>query len=157
MRIARFAIAAIAATAISGAAAAESFIRCQSPAGDPITIELGANEMLGRTVGCIGGSFVADMTPCAPDGEYGLSAPTGTASLVEIVSRWQDYGDHSGGVASHFVTPTEIYFTGGHTFPGSGYTPGWSFSVDRLTGEGTLALEDGVAAVYECVAAARKF
>lgn len=142
---------------LSSGALAETIVRCTSPQADAITLDLGAREMLGRVVGCIDGSFVADMTPCAPDGEYGLSAPTGAAGMVEIVQRWQDYGNHSGGVVTHFTTPTEIYFSGGFMYDSSGYTDHWSFQVDRLTGKGELRLEDGEGASYECAALDRKF
>jgi hypothetical protein len=33
------------------------------------------------SLNCISGSFISDMTPCAPDGGFGLSYPTGDASL----------------------------------------------------------------------------
>jgi len=79
-----------------------------------------------------------DMTPCAPDGAYGLSAPTGSAELVGVVDRWQDYTNHSGGVVSHFANSETIYFTGGFNSPDTGLTDKWSFTVNRLTGHAEL-------------------
>jgi hypothetical protein len=79
------------------------------------------------------------MTPCAPNGAYGLSAPTGSAELVGVVDRWQDYANHSGGVVSHFANADTIYFAGGFNWPDNGgLTDKWSFTVNRLTGHAEL-------------------
>ncbi len=120
---------------------------------------LDAQRMLNRTVSCISGSFVADMTPCAPNGEFGLSYPTGSASLSKIVNHWQDYGDHLGGVVSYTNSPQSISFSGG--FMSDSYKPEWSFTANRLTGTAKLVIEKGQdeAGQYEyvCGRAMQKF
>jgi hypothetical protein len=90
------------------------------------------------TLHCIAAKFIYDMTPCAPSNGFGLSAPTGSVALVDIVYRWQEYADHIGGVTANVNKETELAFAAGFNFPGSGYTEMWRFIVDRVTGAGKL-------------------
>jgi len=135
---------------------AATYIRCHNQA-EQVKITLSAMRKFSSTLNCISGSFVADMTPCAPNGGFGLSYPTGQASLSRVVMRWQDYGDHMGGVVGNHVNGQEIVFSGGYMSPGDGYHSGWLFTVDRLSGTATLktfkdeiqGTKDGVAQ-YTC-------
>lgn len=124
----------------SPANAAVDILRCTSKDRPEITITIGERK-LNRLVACIAGEFVVDMTPCAPNHGYGLSYPTGSASLSKIVDRWQDYGDHFGGVASFNANPAQMSFTGG--WMGSdGMTTNYTFVIDRTTGKADLEATD---------------
>jgi hypothetical protein len=127
---------------ISATANAGDTILCSSDSGrEDVTIIKSADKLFGKTLDCLsGGDFIADLTPCAPNEEFALSAPTGSAAIVEIVQRWQDYTDHLGGVTSHYITDDVIAFSGGWNSPENGYTEQWSFEANRLTGVGTLCL-----------------
>ena len=114
-----------------------------------MVITLDAGRFAGRSLNCIKGQFVSDMTPCAPSGGFGLSAPTGTAALVKIVDRWQDHVAHDGGVVGATVTPLAISFTGSFIFD-TKVDELWSFSVDRISGAGELKESDKAATKYEC-------
>lgn len=146
---------------------AASFVLCQAPDKEDIVIEQDAEKFGEHSLTCIsGGGFVVDMTPCAPDGGFGLSAPTGSASLVDVVMRWQDYGDHSGGVVGYSESSSSLSFHAGFHYPGSGYQDAWRFEVSRLTGKGELAIvqeieEDGAVGwsydEYDCKPASQQF
>ncbi|MDG2571240.1 hypothetical protein P7L87_27175, partial [Vibrio parahaemolyticus] len=136
-------------------------IRCTSKTGPEIVLALGSEKRLGRRVSCLHSEFVADMEPCAPEGKFGLSRPTGAADLVKIVDRWQEYSDHLGGVTSHYVTPKEIAFSGGFHGSTNGYQQFWRFTANRLVGTGTLKIEKGQYMegdyAYQCQKASQKF
>jgi hypothetical protein len=136
---------------VGPAALAKTFIICKGPLGaQPVDISIQDSKFLGRTIDCISGNFVSDMTPCAPPNGFGLSAPTGSADLVELVNRWQDYINHSGGVTGHYVTSDKIYFSGGFNSPDSGYKEDWSFSINRLTGSAELKQDGKPSIAYTC-------
>ncbi len=82
-------------------ASAKNLLLCKAPGQRDVTISLQDQQFRDRTLDCIPGDFVSDLTPCAPPGGYGLLAPTGSAPLGQVVNRWQDYGDHSGGMVGH--------------------------------------------------------
>jgi hypothetical protein len=137
-------------------------IRCSAKGKPNITMTLNAERKLNRVVSCIAGEFAGDMTPCAPNGGYGLSYPTGAASLARIVDRWQDYGDHTGGITGYSANASRIQFDGGFFSPnggsgGDGWSEQWTFIVDRLTGEGKLTEDGKPDAVYACAKANPKF
>lgn len=133
-------IAAVAMVVVAGAVEAKEIIRCKSAGHDDLVVTLDDKRMLKRVVSCVsGGGFIADMTPCAPSGAFGLSAGTGAAELVQIVNRWQDATKHTGAVVGHFATPTVVYFNAG-TYGDSVFEEAWSFMLDRKTGAGTLRL-----------------
>jgi hypothetical protein len=172
----RTALLLIVALALPNAATAKQRILCKSPGNHDIEIILGETREFGRTLNCIWGDFIADITPCAPNHGFGLSAPTGSAALVDVVDRRRDYADHIGAVTGNIVSREKITFSGGFTFPkedetinesrasiglppvpdgdiipdGGGYRSIWTFSLDRKTGEAELKRKDKVSRTYTC-------
>jgi hypothetical protein len=149
-------VALMLAMSIGASASAKTIILCKGQSHSDVVITLDDHRAFNHTLDCISGDFIADMTPCAPAGGFGLSAPTGSAALVGVVMRWQDYGDHSGAVTSHTVSADRIYFDGGVMGTG-GMKMDWSFWVSRLTGEGTLHHEGKPNVAYTCGPAKQKF
>lgn len=151
MRTAIIAIACLAAVPSH----ARSLIRCQG-AGDDVVISLQERKAYGKTLSClIKATFVSDMEPCAPNNGFGLSAPTGSASLGRVVMRWQDYMNHMGGVVGFGENAATISFTGGFVYSAE-YKQEWSFEVDRLSGRATLKQKDKKDIGYACAAAKPK-
>lgn len=168
--------AIIAVLALPSGLSAKEQILCTRVGGPDVVITLGARKQFGHVLNCISGNFTVDLTPCAPDGGYGLSAGTGSAPLVAIVDRWQDYISHLGGVTGNWTNDHEIRFSGGFNSPASnttvnqnrasvglppipggdkipdnqGYQEHWSFTVSRLTGEATLKEKDKASFTYTC-------
>lgn len=141
-------------------AVAKDVIRCEGRGADPITITMDARKNGNLTLHCIAAKFIYDMTPCAPSNGFGLSAPTGSGALVDIVYRWQEFADHIGGVIANVNKETELTFAAGFNSPGSGYTEMWRFMVDRVTGEGLLfQTEDKKTTIknYSCSLVKTKF
>jgi hypothetical protein len=145
----RLILTAIALTVAATSVRAEQ-IRCAADGQSPVVVSLKSQRYAGRDMSCISGSFVADLTPCAPSKAFSLSAPTGSASIVGVVDRWQDYAHHRGGVVGYFKSHTTIAFTGGFNSPREGLKDDWSFTVDRQTRKGTLIRLGKPAAVYAC-------
>jgi hypothetical protein len=116
---------------------AQQSILCTAHGKADVVITLQEKKQFGRTLDCISGDFITDLTPCAPDGAFGLSAPTGAAPMVKIVNRWQDYMSHDGGVTSHFISADKIYFSGGFVFDGE-YKDVWTFTLNRFRGTAEL-------------------
>lgn len=144
----------------------KSLIVCQAAGAGDVVVELNSQRFMGRTLSCIHGDFVVDLTPCAPNNGFGLSAPTGSAGLVAVVDRWQEYANHLGGVTSHSATSSEIYFSGGFNAAESGFQDRWDFKANRLTGDAVLTVnkenEEGGEAgksetAYHCKPAHQKF
>jgi hypothetical protein len=129
----------------SNVAFAGEQILCTHAGESDVVIELQAKRQFNRILNCIHGDFIADMTPCAPNGGYGLSYPTGTAALSKVVDRWQDYSKHLGGVAQNYVNGHEIYFAGGFNSSDTGFHLFWSFSANRLDGSAVLKRPGDVA------------
>lgn len=136
-------------------AGASQLIRCERPNAEPITITRNAERKFGASLNCIKGNFIGDMTPCAPNGGFGLSRPTGLADLTAVVWRWQDYGDLLGGVVDRHVSADAIHFNGGFYGGHSDWSDQWSFAVDRVTGVGILRLQQEGAASVELKPAGR--
>jgi len=150
----------LAVEVLNTAAFAGPIIKCQSNNHSNVFITLNARKQFGHTLNCISGDFVADMTPCAPNGGFGLSYPTGTAALSRVVKRWQDYGDHFGGVASNNISETRMTFSGGF-MSSQGFEEKWDFIVDRTTGKATLKMHADKPSLvktigFECIRAQRK-
>ena len=137
----------------SNAAFAEIPIACVNDRGAearPVQITLDARQYQGRLLSCIDGPFVYDMTACAPNGGYGLSAPTGAGSLVAIVDRWQERGDHLGGATSYKRDAHDISFAGGYVNSRGIYEDKWSFTINRSTGVGLLKAPNEPNRTYRC-------
>lgn len=135
---------------VSAGASAKELLLCQSPGKADIVISLKDRQAFRHNLDCISGDFISDMTPCAPDGGFGLSAPTGSAALVAVVDRWQDYIDHLGAVAGHYIIADKIYFSGGFNGPSNGYVENWTFTASRITGQAELKVKDKPTVVYSC-------
>jgi hypothetical protein len=154
-------IPALSVLFLTTTAHAADMIRCTSKTGPEVVLALSSQKRLGRTVSCLYSNFVVDMEPCAPEGKFGLSRPTGSADLVKIVDRWQEYADHLGGVTSHYVTPKEIAFSGGFNGSTNGYQEFWRFTANRLSGTATLKIEKGQhmegSYTYQCEKTKQKF
>jgi hypothetical protein len=166
----------VAAAVLPSTLSAKEQILCTHAGAHDVIVTLGASRQFGRTLDCIAGDFIADMTPCAPSGGYGMSAGTGSAPLIGIVDRWQDYLSHVGGVTGTFTNDRQIYFSGGFNAPvsnrtinqnresvglppvpggdrvpqGQGYQELWTFSVNRLTGNAILKRKDTPPFDYTC-------
>ncbi|UHC17840.1 hypothetical protein LRS73_08245 [Methylobacterium currus] len=122
---------------------------------------LDGERRFGRVLSCIKGDFIADMTPCAPKGGYGLSYPTGSASLAQVVDRWQDYADHLGGIVGYAADASSLQFDGGFYSPNhkkrGAWGDHWTFKVDRLTGKAMLTQEGKPDIGYVCAKAKPRF
>jgi hypothetical protein len=158
-RVAVCAVVVQMCVSVGPAALAKTLIICKGPLGaQPVDISIQDRKFLGRTIDCISGDFVSDMTPCAPPSGFGLSAPTGSADLVELVNRWQDYINHLGGVTGHYITPDKMAFSGGFNSPDSGgYKEDWAFSINRLTGSAELKQDGKPSIAYTCSKAKQHF
>lgn len=132
-------------------------IRCEKVGAEAITVTIGAEEQLGATLNCVDGGFTTEIGSCAPEGGYGLY---GRLGLAHIVWRWQDYGNHMGGVVGHSITPTNIYFSGGYYSGAQNWSGQWSLDIDRVTGVGKLRLgrpSSTQSEEYACKAVNTKF
>jgi hypothetical protein len=138
-------------------------IRCVTTGQEDVVISINAKKAFNQKLNCISGPFVYDMTPCAPSGGYGLSAPTGSAPLVDIVYRWQDYHDHSGAIVGHFIKAEEIVFSGHFKSGEDGIKDLWTFIANRFTGEAKLMILDSdikdfaKSAKYKCSKSSTRF
>lgn len=143
--------------ALASTAFAKDQILCKpSERGSDVVITLSSFEKFGRTFNCVSGDFVVDLSGCAPPGAFAIHAPTGTAPIVDVVDRWQDLDQHTGGVMYHVATDEILLFDGGYV-GFSGWKSNWKFSVSRLTGVGKLTQTSGPAKQFKCRKAAQKF
>ena len=140
---------------------AQTIIQCDRKGSESVTIELNAKQEFGAILHCIGGDFQLEGETCAPNGGFGLAAPTGSGKLVMIVFRWQDYIGHVGPITGANIYNTQINFHGGYQ-SGSNWSDRWDFQVDRITGVGILKVDNGpsrplkVKARYFCRKKTRK-
>jgi hypothetical protein len=156
MRLKTIALAA-ALVLTTSEANAQEFILCMNPEKkSEVVVTLSEFKRFGHTFNCVKGEFVVNLSGCAPNGAFGLHAPTGSASLLAVVGRWQEYSNHLGGITSNYVTPTEVYFSGGFNSPSDGFKEEWSFRINRLTGEGALKSESNTV-TYACESRRQKF
>lgn len=141
----------------SGPLRAKDIVICTAVGHQDVTITLNSERVLKSLVSCIQGEFIADLTPCAPSqGGFGLSAPTGSVSLIKLVKSPLDYQDHHGGIAAHRISDTKIYFSGGFNSD-EGYMENWHFTADRLTGVAHLKSNELGEVTYACHPAIRRF
>ena len=115
-----------------------------------MAISLKSQRYAGRDLSCISGDFVIGLTLCARSNGFSLSAPNGSAPIVGIVDRRQDYARHEGGVVGYSKSHTTVALTGGFNSPGSDLKDDWSFTIDRQTGKGTLIRVGRPAAAFAC-------
>lgn len=120
---------------------------CKGDGHDSIYVHLNSKKQFGHVLSCVSGPFVAGMTPCAPNGGYGLSAPTGSAALVGVAMRRQEYQRHLGGVTGFTWQGDDVTFTGG--FMGSnGLQTSWTLKLDP---EGNAVVRDSDGSTpYQC-------
>jgi hypothetical protein len=149
--------ALVVASGVAATASPKEMILCRHQGSGDVVITIDDRQFANRTLDCISANFISDMTPCAPVGGFGLSAPTGSAALVGIVDRWQDYGDHLGGVTSHSMDSHQIAFNGGFMGSQSGLKLLWAFSISRLTGIGELKQPKQETVLYTCASAKTRF
>ena len=133
---------------------------CKSATGEDFTIELFGESAFGR-MHCVKGLMIVDMTPCAPDGGWGLSYPTGTAGIAEVTPMWAVAARHFGGKFTATLGPEE--FTATASF-GEGLEPDLSrgsydmtIKLDRATGDGTYVSGLLGTVKFHCEVKARKF
>lgn len=147
---------------LPSSAVASSIIQCDGAAGSPVRVILNATSRFGTAVNCIEGDFPTEGEACAPDGGFGLAAPTGSGSLVRIAQRWQDYIGHIGPIYGVNISDTLIAFTGGYQGV-SKWSDQWLFNVDRTTGAGAFSIIDPhtqrykLRARFTCRAVTQKF
>ena len=150
-------LGALLSSVASSEARTENIV-CQPSQGrnGKITIGLSVGYFEYKVLSCIYGDFVYEMPPCAPSGGgVGLSDPDDPRSLRALGTRWQDYLDHSGGVIGHDVSSRDVGFYGGINAPDTGFTNKWTFTFNRITGEGLLKA-DGSSLRYACKDARQK-
>ena len=140
----------------SGAVAGDILL-CWSKDRLNMTVTLDLSQFKGRQLSCVSGAFIKDLTPCAPEGAYALSAPTGTAAIVDVVERWQDYANHDGGVFNFTRTPTDLIFDAGFNRPDKGFHEAWMFQIDRISGTAVLSVTNEASTVYHCNKVKPKF
>jgi hypothetical protein len=132
-------------------------VRCTSKDQADVVLGLDSKIMMGRVVSCISAPFVFDMTPCAPNGAWSLSYPTGSAGLRAFADRWQDYSDHDGGVTYHTRDSATLVFSGAFNSPDHTTENLWKFEANRLTGNATLKERGKPEVAYMCTKVAPKF
>ena len=125
-------------------------------------IDLWKSSEFGEPMHCVFGTDLGDLTPCAPDGGYGLSRGTGSAGLIGFSSHWLAASDHFYGKFAAVLAPSEFFASA--TF-GEGTLPSFDTSdadllfllqISRVTGKGKLRDENGLRQV-SCEAIERKF
>ncbi|AYG65114.1 MULTISPECIES: hypothetical protein [unclassified Rhizobium] len=138
---------AVAGTALAAPAEKPTHLLCKGDGDANVYVHLNSKKQFGHILSCISGPFISDMTPCAPNGGYGLSASTGSAALVGVVMRSQEYQRHLGGVTGFNRQGDDVTFTGG--FMGSnGLQTAWTLKLDP---EGNAVVRDQEGSTpYKC-------
>ncbi|OCI96869.1 hypothetical protein A6U86_14660 [Rhizobium sp. AC27/96] len=143
------AILYLAATEMALAAPADKpmHLLCKDDGSDTVYVHLNSRKQFGHVLNCVSGPFSTDMTACAPDGGYGLSAPTGTAALIGVVMRPKDYQRHLGGVTGFSRQGDDVTFTGG-VMGSNGLQTSWTLKLDA---EGNAVVRDKAGSTpYKC-------
>ena len=135
-------------------------LACHSVTGEDLTIDLFASTPL-VAMHCVNGLMIVDMTPCAPDGGWGLSYPTGSAGIADVTTGWQLASQHYGGKLAAQIGPDR--FTATAAF-GEGLEPAltkgsydMTISLDRTTGADVYVSGDLGNVSFQCEVKARKF
>ncbi|HQU68369.1 MAG TPA: hypothetical protein PLI43_09225 [Albidovulum sp.] len=161
-----FTIVLVAAITWTSLAAAQDgvprpiLLSCKSSAGEDFTIELFGESPFGP-LHCVQGLMIVDMTPCAPNGGWGLSYPTGSAGLAEVTPMWAVAYKHSGGKFTATLGPEK--FTAVAAF-GEGLEPDLSngsydmtIALNRTTGAGSYESGALGKVKFQCEVKTRKF
>lgn len=134
---------------LPSSAIAAPIIKCESAGAGSFTINMDAKTKFGASLNCISGPIPTEGEACAPSNGFGLAAPTGSGSIVEVVFRWQDYGSHVGPVYGTSVSPASIEFTGGYkSHEGQKWLDQWKLEIDRITGSAKYLTRHDNTAVY---------
>jgi len=138
---------AAAGTALATPAEKPMHLLCKGDGDADVSVHLNSKKQFGHILSCVSGPFISDMTPCAPNGGYGLSASTGSAALVGVVMRPQEYQRHLGGVTAFNRQGEDVTFMGG--FMGSnGLQTSWTLKLDP---EGNAVVRDKEGSTpYKC-------
>jgi hypothetical protein len=145
-----FAVISFLISTMSGTAAER--LDCRSLSGKTnVSIVFNSKTFNGQKLNCISGDFISDLTPCAPNGGFSLSSPTGAGEIVSVVKCWQDYTNHLGGISNNFSTETAIRFSGGFNSPKTGYNEFWSFEINSRNGDALLAQKGKPKQRYICI------
>jgi hypothetical protein len=141
---------------VSDIVTSQGTVLCEDLIGQSFTVNFSEFQRFSHSFNCISGDFVVDISGCAPDGAFSLHRPTGSAEIVGVVDRWQDYAQHFGPIMSHYNTKNEIYFAGGFNGSGEGYKQNWNVEINRLSGVAVLDWHN-VRASYICRVIEKKF
>lgn len=106
--------------------------------GPVVTIALDDRTAFEKSLSCIQADFLSGMTPCAPNGGFGLSGAAGKVDLSAITDTADGYVSHEGSVTSYSITAEEIQFSGGKNSAGAGYKEDWKFLANRNSGAAVL-------------------
>lgn len=135
-------------------------LTCQSEDDENFTIELFSRTSFGP-MHCIKGLLIVDMTPCAPDGGWGLSYPTGRANISETTQLWAIAARHFGGKFTATLGPEEFSAT---AVWGNGLEPNlengsydMTLKLNRINGLGEYISGELGTKRFACEEAKRKF
>ncbi len=132
-------------------AGTEGVILCQGKEDSRLIVELWKPSTFGEPVHCIRADFIDDMTPCAPNGGWGLSEDTPSAELVAITSDWRTAHKHTAGKVTAIAGPRGIRFNAQRgEGVGNNLSYEWKFSLQRLTGAALWYNGDGQKSAYTC-------
>lgn len=137
-------------------APAPKLIKCTAEGHEPIWIDLWTPSEFGP-LHCVRGDFATDLTPCAPNGGWGLSAGTGRAKLVDVTQNWETAHNHWAGKMAAHLSPT--HFSASAKF-GEGLTdtdPEWGIKVSRKDGQGLLFFPQNITLNMSCTEVMRKW
>ncbi|ETD90667.1 hypothetical protein ACTTAL_10480 [Rhodobacter capsulatus] len=139
---------------------ANVLLGCRSATGEDFLIELFRPTQFGP-LHCVDGLMIVDMTPCAPDAGWGLSYPTGRASLREVTQMWAIAHRHGGGKFSATLGPDKFVATASF---GEGLEADFSkgsydmtLELDRTTGDGAYTSGALGRVAFHCEIRSRKF
>ena len=135
----------------AGSAVNEESFRCDSEDGSAVVVRLWKPSGFNEPLHCLQADFIVGMTPCAPNGGWGLSSDTTGAELTEITSDWKTAHEHQAGKVTAISGPRAVMFNAQRGKGiGNNLSYEWKFSVQRRTGEAVWASRDGKKRAYRC-------